>query len=1019
MLIRMRSLLFIAALALITGCSGLRKTQVPKSEPRTSEPIRMIPEIGHSRRIMARIGSIEEVLISRDGRLVLSGASDGSAKLWELPKGKLLGTFRPPGSTSFQGRSKVSNLAIAPHSGLVLLRSKDKSWLWNYHTREAPRELRGTCRWLSRDGTLVMCSHDKRLELRKTSDLTIWRTLRDLPEAPIQVILTDEPQVIAILDTKGAVTVQTLLDSTVRHFNAKGIHLDIDSSGQRIAILDQEGSVHVWNQATDKKEYRGHLEGAQVVSLADNGVITLGKPTQITQFDQSGHTLNYKIKDGEEKSLITLSSDGSRAIIGGNPASLTLKLWQRTEESEIHEFAYEAQWVSGVAVSPDGIHALTTRANIRLGLAFVLEWNLEELSFKHHLMGAVKGIPRVMYSSNGDAAIVGDIPPGVGGESSGVRFDLKSRRQTQKLGQVSIQQSLRSADGIREVRHDQSTTAQVIDTVTGASIATIALPDLTFPLALSPNGEWLAGGTWFSQIHLWNIDSGESRILSGHNDMLLSLVFTPDSKQLLSGAADGIARLWNVDNGDSVMLLSSSSPYPVNDWLVASDDGYFDSSSGTLLASAVQSGQSFSLEQIAIQNNRPDLLLERMRRGSYTLIKHFRTRYQNRLRRRGITDRSIQTNTSISPPQIKIRDIQTNGMYSQLRFSISASAYPLKYCNIYVNAVPVYGLEGLPCEGRQYEKTLVIPLTEGNNHIEVAAMDTTGMEGLRPSRDIKLQQSVESKIYFIGFGVSDYQDDRLDLSYAHKDAQDLSSAFRDISGVKKVYTKIYINEKVNQDAFKEAESILRGSDIHDTVIVFIAGHGMYAGDGFSEYFFLPNDVDLERVSDTGISFSRVEKLLAVAGARRRLLLIDTCESGERDEHESAILEKQTQKKLYPRGALRLASVKQERPLSMMRSKNRYIYRDIARESGTIVLTSSSGTEYSYEREDLKNGVFTAALLNGLKSTESDKDGDGWIQLSELGEIIKRDVALLSNGRQHPSIDSQRLSQEISLPILGL
>ena len=176
------------------------------------------------------------------------------------------------------------------------------------------------------------------------------------------------------------------------------------------------------------------------------------------------------------------------------------------------------------------------------------------------------------------------------------------------------------------------------------------------------------------------------------------------------------------------------------------------------------------------------------------------------------------------------------------------------------------------------------------------------------------------------------------------------------------------------------------------------------------------------MSDTGISFKRIEKLLTVAGARRRLLFIDTCESGERDEFEMIAMAERTQaRQLRSRGATREVkknAVSARSSPSFLKDRDRYIYHDVTRESGVVVLTSSRGTESSYERDDLQNGVFTAALLHALQSKNTDQDDNGWVSIPELDKVITRSVPKLTYGRQHPSIDKPTSGQEISLPLLG-
>ncbi|MGH8726769.1 MAG: WD40 repeat domain-containing protein [Burkholderiales bacterium] len=69
-------------------------------------------------------------------------------------------------------------------------------------------------------------------------------------------------------------------------------------------------------------------------------------------------------------------------------------------------------------------------------------------------------------------------------------------------------------------------------------------------LQFSPDGKWLAAGSWF-RLLVWNVDSGERRsIASEHNGLLASLDFSPDGDRLVSLGrhTDSALRVWDTRN---------------------------------------------------------------------------------------------------------------------------------------------------------------------------------------------------------------------------------------------------------------------------------------------------------------------------------------------------------------------------------------------------------------------------------------------------------------------------------------
>ena len=69
-------------------------------------------------------------------------------------------------------------------------------------------------------------------------------------------------------------------------------------------------------------------------------------------------------------------------------------------------------------------------------------------------------------------------------------------------------------------------------------------------LSFSPSGTQLAGGASDSTLLIWDIGSGEKRILEGHVGCVYSVAFSPDGRQLASGGEDGTVRLWDLESGE-------------------------------------------------------------------------------------------------------------------------------------------------------------------------------------------------------------------------------------------------------------------------------------------------------------------------------------------------------------------------------------------------------------------------------------------------------------------------------------
>ena len=73
---------------------------------------------------------------------------------------------------------------------------------------------------------------------------------------------------------------------------------------------------------------------------------------------------------------------------------------------------------------------------------------------------------------------------------------------------------------------------------------------------------------------------------------------------------------------------------------------------------------------------------------------------------------------------------------------------------------------------------------------------------------------------------------------------------------------------------------------------------------------------------------------------------------------------------------------------------------LSRSRGHVVLTASRANEVSEERTDLRHGVFTYYLLEGLHG-KADLDGDNVITIDELYNYVSQKVPVATNQNQHP------------------
>lgn len=528
------------------------------------------------------------------------------------------------------------------------------------------------------------------------------------------------------------------------------------------------------------------------------------------------------------------------------------------------------------------------------------------------------------------------------------------------------------------------------------------------PLAFFPGGAQLASVCESRRsVCVWNLAPPKLvRTLRGHTGPISSISI-PTSTRLLSSSEDGTLRLWNLESGDSVSLVSGR-----RDWAVFTEDGLFDASpTGGRLVFMVDANQALGIESFAPFNNRPDRILARFAGSPPELVALLREQSERRARK---------LKPGAAPgsklPDAHIVEVKTDGRKATVKLQLEGNGGELAHYDVFVNGVPVSPPGGKPVTGANATPLETIELTPGSNRVDVSCATSDGRESHRAFVFVDRADSAPADLYFLGFGVSDYRDDRLDLRYANKDASDLADYFkRSRGGYRNVRVQVLTDGQVTVPAVQASASFLQDARPEDTVVLFIAGHGFHERDAAATYYFLTHEADVTKLSSTSVRFEMLEDLLRATKARRKLFLMDTCESGDASGEQRAAGAPAGEATAVRGGrGLELAGAP---PSPFHRKLDRFVFVDLLRRTGAVVFSSSRWNEPSLESESRKNGLFTAALLEALTAGKADADSDKSVSRQELESYVTSAVSTMTGGRQHPTIDRDNPSVSIALPVL--
>ena len=510
-------------------------------------------------------GGVNSVAFSPEGKYVLMGSTDKTAKLWETATGVELHTFS--GHTDW-----VNSVAFSPDGKYVLTGSTDTTAkLWDIATGVELRTFSGHTSAVSSvafspDGKYVLTgSTDTTAKERDTATGVELRTFSGHTRAVTSVAFSPDGKYAL---TGSADNTAKLWDAAtgveLRTFSG---HTDCVTSvafspdGKYVLTGGNDNTAKLWDTATgmELRTFSGHTGGVNSVAFSPYGEYSvIGGNDNTTIFldttTDSGHTGGVN--------SVAFSPDGKYVLTGGNDN--TAKMWVTSTGVELRTFSGHTGAVISVAFSPDGKYVLTGSAD---NTAKSWDTSAEAASGTegHTFNGHTSAVICVAFSPDGKYVLTGSA------DSTAILWDavtgIKVRTfnsQTGGVGSVAF-----SPDGKYVLTGSGSfltigTETQNIlwDTATGAVVRTFnERPGGIGSVAFSPDGKYMVTGS-MNNARLWDVVTGaELRTFSGHMWYVSFVAFSPDGKYVLTGSWDNTAKLWDAATGNVVHTFEGHTDY--------------------------------------------------------------------------------------------------------------------------------------------------------------------------------------------------------------------------------------------------------------------------------------------------------------------------------------------------------------------------------------------------------------------------------------------------------------------------
>lgn len=472
---------------------------------------------GHAQGVLSADGSA-------DGKLLVSGGQDRTARLWEMPN-PVPKMGDPPAAIKkevfqFTGHNDaIETVAFSPNGALVAT----GGWDNQLHVRSVtdrktvfsgafPRRVLTTA--FSSDGKQLAVGTGTQAARGQPGDVRVWDVAakkevasRDYPDGVLGVAFTPDGKTVASVGRDFALhlwphagkEVRTIRPEGAINYTAQPILASaISPNGDLLAFSNESKSVYVLNRRTGNMvaELTGHEDVIAGLSFSPDG-----------------------------KTLATASYD------------TTVRLWNVATWKVRHELKGHTGWVMGVAFSPDG-KTIATGSYDKSVRLWTAETGDPKATWKEHSAG----VRSVAFSPDGTRLVSG-------GSDRLVRiWDVAGGKVLVSLkGHKGAVRAVAFApDGQTVATGSEDRTVRLWDAATGSERRTFPeLPDMVSAMRFSAKGHTLAVGTFLGTVAVLDPLTGRARLtLRAHGESVTGVVFADDGENLLTVSLDRSIRQW-------------------------------------------------------------------------------------------------------------------------------------------------------------------------------------------------------------------------------------------------------------------------------------------------------------------------------------------------------------------------------------------------------------------------------------------------------------------------------------------